>query len=152
MKKPIFFLLGLGLALFFSACGKDEDNASNTDKLTSGQWKLTSSVAKFTFNGVEQTVDAYAQLAACQKDDFAEFKADGTLVSDEGATKCSPSDPQQDNGTWALTQNETHIVVAGTDYNFDAEIVELTSSKLRVKFDTNLNGIVTTTEMVFEKI
>jgi hypothetical protein len=152
MKKPIFFLLGIGLALFLGACDSDSDNASNTDNLTSGQWKLSSGVATFTFNGVQQTVDVYAQLPACDKDNFAEFKSDGTFVSDEGATKCNPADPQQEAGTWSFTQNETHLVVAGGDYDFDAEILELTDSRMRVKFTEDLNGIVTTTEMVFVKI
>ncbi|HRI62350.1 MAG TPA: hypothetical protein PK228_21565, partial [Saprospiraceae bacterium] len=89
MKKPIFFLLGISLALFLGACDSDSDGASNTDNLTSGQWKLSSSVATFTFNGTPQTVDVYAQLAACDKDNFVEFKADGSLISDEGATKCN---------------------------------------------------------------
>ncbi|MBV6441345.1 MAG: hypothetical protein DYG98_03500 [Haliscomenobacteraceae bacterium CHB4] len=151
MKKPVFYLLGLGLALFLGACDKDSD-ASNTDKLTNGQWKITSWVAKFTFNGVDQTVDVYAQSPACDKDDFAEFNTDGTLVLDEGATKCNPIDPQQETGTWELTQNETHLVVTSGDLSFDAEIVELTDSKLTVEYEVNQNGIVTTNEIVFEKI
>lgn len=150
MKKPIFFLLSI--ALFFVACDKDDSGASNTDKLTNGQWKIISSVAKFTFNGIEQTVDAFGQLPACQKDNLAEFQADGTLIADEGATKCSTNDPQQETGTWEFAQGETHIIVVSDDYDFDAEILELTDSKLRVKYETDLSGIVTTTETVFEKI
>ncbi|HRI59628.1 MAG TPA: lipocalin family protein, partial [Saprospiraceae bacterium] len=92
-----------------------------------------------------------AQLAACDKDNFVEFKADGSFVSDEGATKCNAADPQQETGTWAFAQNETHLVVAGADYDFDAEIVELTDSKIEVKYDTDLSGIVTTTTTVFVK-
>lgn len=151
MKKPIFFLLGLGLALFLGACDSDSDSASNTEKLT-GQWKLTAATTSFTFNGVPTTVDAYAQLAACDKDDTIEFKADGTTVSDEGATKCDPTDPQQEAGTWTFTQNETHLVVSGPDYDFDAEIVELSDTRMRVTFDEDLNGIVTTNELTFTKI
>ena len=152
MKKPILFLLGVGFALFLGACGKDEENGSKTDNLTSGKWKLSSSVAKFTFNGIEQTVDVYAQLAACEKDNEVEFKADGTLIDDEGALKCDPADPQQEVGTWALTQNDTHLTVSGTDGDFDAEIVELTGSTLKVTYDTDLSGIVTSTVTVFTKI
>ncbi len=150
MKKPIFLLLSI--ALFFVACDKDDNGVSNTDNLTSGQWRIASSVAKFTFNGVEQTVDVYGQLPDCQKDNLAEFQADGTLIADEGATKCSSNDPQEETGTWEFAQDETHIIVMSDDYDFDAEILELTDSRLRVKYNTNLNGIVTTTETVFEKI
>lgn len=152
MKNPIFFLLTFAFALFLGACDDDSNNASNTDKLTDGQWKLTAAVATFTFNGAQQTVDVYGNLPACDKDDTAEFKRDGSLVSDEGATKCDPSDPQQTTGAWVFTQNETHLVVTGTDFDFDAEIVELTDATMRVKFDEDLNGIVTTTNMTFTKI
>lgn len=149
MKKPIFFLLGLVLLL--AACNKD-DEASKTDNLTSGKWKITASVAKFPFNGGETTVDVYANLPACQRDNTAEFKTDGTLIADEGATRCSTNDPQQTTGTWSFAQNETHLIATGTGYNFDAEILELTGSKLRVKYDTTSGGITTTTETTFEKI
>lgn len=152
MKKPIFFLLGL-LALSFVACDKDDDNSgSNTDKLTSGKWKLSASVAKFTFNGIEQTVDVYGQLQDCETDNELEFKADGTLISDEAAEKCNANDPDQEVGTWSFNQDETEITVSGIDDSFTAEIIELTNSKLRVKYDLNQNGIVTTTETTFVKI
>lgn len=150
MKKPIFFLLGLALA--FVACKDDEASKTNTEKLTSGKWKITASVAKFTFNGIEQTVDVYANLPACKKDNTVEFKTDGTVIADEGATKCSPTDPQEETGTWTFEQNEMHLHVVGTDYSFEAEIVELTDSVLKVKYDTTSGGITTTTETTFQKI
>ena len=152
MKKSHFFLLGF--AILFAACGKDDDNGNgtNTEKLTDGQWKVTASTGTFDLIGTQQTVDIYALLDACEKDNLAQFKSDGTLVADEGATKCDPSDPQQENGTWQFNTDETRLVVAGADYSFDAEILELTNSKLRVKYVTNFNGTSTTTETTFEKI
>lgn len=150
MKKPIFFLLAL-LALSFVACDKDDDNASNTDKLTTGQWKMTAWTSAFTFNGIPQTIDSYAQLGSCQKDDFLEFKTDGTCVKDEGPTTCGG--PQQLTGTWEFTQDETHIVISGVGfYDVDAEILELTDTKLRVSFEVNVGGTITTNEIVIEKI
>ncbi len=149
MNKPIMFLLGL--LLLGGACTKD-DTASNTDKLTTGQWKLTASTSSFTFNGNLQTFDVYEQLGSCVKDDFFEFKALGIAVRDEGPTKCNVGDSQQLTGTWAFAQNETHLLVAGIGYNFDAEILELTDTKLRVKFVIDQNGIVTTYDNTFEKI
>lgn len=151
MKKPIFYLLFL--VLFAGACSKDEDNgASSTDKLTSGLWQVTAWSASFVFNGAQQTIDVYANSGSCQQDNTVEFKPDGTLIADEGPTKCSTNDPQQDIGTWGFAQNETRLVVAGGDYNFDAEILELTNDKLKVKFNVNQSGTVTTNEVVFEKI
>lgn len=149
MNKPIMFLLGL--LLLGGACTKD-DTASNTDKLTTGKWKLTASTSSFTFNGNVQTFDVYAQLGSCLKDDTFEFKPLGIAIKDEGATKCNVGDPQQLTGTWAFGQNETHLIVAGIGYNFDAEILEFTDTKLHVKYVIDQNGIVTTYDSTFEKI
>ncbi len=149
MNKPILFLLGL--MLFGSACSKDNE-ASNTDKLTSGQWQITAASSSFTFNGNLQTVDVYANTGACKRDDFFEFKALGIAVRDEGATICATSDPQQQTGTWAFAQNETHLIVAGIGYTFDAEIVELTDTKLKVKYEIDQNGIITSNDLTLEKI
>jgi len=148
MNKSILFLLGI--ALLMGACKKDD--ASNSEKLTTGQWKLVSSVGSFTFNGNLQTVDVYANLGACQKDNLVEFKTDGTFVSDEGPTKCGSADPQQTTGIWSLAQSDTHLIVNGGGYNFDAEIVEFSDTKLRVKYQTDNGGIVTSYDTVFEKI
>lgn len=148
MKKSIFYLLGL--ALLLGACSKD-NNATNADKLMGGQWRLTALTTSFTYNGNETTVDAYAQLANCDKDDFFVFQSGGVFISDEGATLCNPSDPQQETGTWSFTQNETHLVISGTSVDFDAEILELTDSKLRVKYNEDLSGIATTSELTFLK-
>lgn len=149
MNRPILLLLGIALSLV--ACKKDEE-ASRADILTSGKWKLSASIAQFTFNGNLQTVDVYANLGACQKDNTAEFKTDGTLISDEGPTKCGSQDPQQTTGTWSLEQNETRLKIAGGGYNFDAEILEFSDTKVRVKYETTSGGITTTTESTFEKI
>ena len=35
-------------------------------------------------------------------DDYLKFNADKTLVHDAGATKCDPTDPQTENGTWSM--------------------------------------------------
>ena len=147
MNKLTLFLLGFVLVL--NACKKDD--ASAADKLT-GQWKLVSSTSSFVFNGNTQTLDVYAQLGACQKDNFFEFKTGGVAVTDEGPTKCASGDPQQTTGTWALAQNDTHLIVAGIGYNFDGKIVELTDTTLHVTYSVDNNGIVTTYDSVFQKI
>lgn len=149
MKKSILYLLGLTLVL--GACSKDSKNATNSDKLTDGQWRLTALTTSFTYNGVESTIDAYTQLADCDKDNFFVFQSGGIFISDEGATLCNPSDPQQETGTWSFTQNETHLVISGTSDDYDAEILELSDTKLRLKYNEDLNGIATTNELTFLK-
>jgi hypothetical protein len=73
--------------------------------------------------------DAYATFEPCEKDNFFVFKKDGTLETNQGASKCSPSDPQIETGTWSFSNNETEITIDG----ILCTIQELTSSNFRVK-------------------
>jgi hypothetical protein len=62
------------------------------------------------------TSAGWQSTAACEKDDQTVFKTNNTYEVNEGPTKCSPSDPQvYDNGTWAFRDNETKLVLDGSD-------------------------------------
>ncbi|MCW5921420.1 MAG: lipocalin family protein [Saprospiraceae bacterium] len=149
MRKPIFLLLALLSAQAFVACKKDSTDAPN-NALTNGRWRAIASTATITVGTINQTVDALAMLPGCERDNFFIFQAGGTLITDEGATKCNSSAPQQTTGTWLLTQNDTRLVVASSGYNFDAEIVELNASKLRVKYTTTVSGAPASFDTTFE--
>lgn len=148
MKKPIFFLFGIALLLSVSCKKDDAANKSKADLLINGKWKIVSS--KATLSGSSSVeFDLLLFLSTCEKDGYFIFEPDGVLVSDEGITKCDAADPQQTIGTWELTQNETHLKVIGTDLDFEGEIVELTASKLVIKYATEINGLPADTETEF---
>lgn len=151
MKKPIFFLLGLAL-LLGASCKKDDDTAkAKADLLINGKWKIVASKATISLaTGGTADFDLIAFLSTCEKDGHFVFQSAGVLISDEGTTKCDPADPQQTTGTWELTQNETHLKVSGDDIDFEGEIVELTASKLVIKYTTDINGVPANTETEFE--
>ncbi len=120
-------MLMVAALAFATSCKKDEDEKSNspaktkTELLTSGSWKITSLILGGT--------DLWPSQDACDKDDLAIFKTDGTYIDDEGATKCDPADPQQTTSTWKFTNNETVLEIDG-----DAgTIKELTESKLVIE-------------------
>lgn len=148
MNKPILFLLAL--ALFAGSCNKDDNNGgSKTDNLTSGKWKLSTAKATFNVGGVNQTIDIITLLQPCELDNFFTFQSGGVITNDEGATKCNSGDPQTQTGTWSLTQNETHLVVATPDLTFDAEITDLSSSNLRIKYILDFNGLPATYDVLY---
>jgi hypothetical protein len=107
-------LLGLGLtAALVSGCKKDDDektpstpSQSNTQKLCGKNWKMTAFTMSPGFMGF---TDVYSAMDACEKDNIFKFNTNGSCTEDEGATKCDPSDPQTENGTWAWSDNETKI-------------------------------------------
>jgi len=112
MKK--LMLISVCLTILLGACIKEESKEikkSNTEYLTTGVWYLRA----FIINpgvviGNNTVTDFYATLPACEKDDFQKFYINGTAVTDEGPTKCDPSNPQLDDFTWSLEVNETKLV------------------------------------------
>lgn len=140
MKKILLFLFA---AAALGACKKNDDNAprSNTDLLTARNWRLSAETTTTVINnGPPTTADSYANQDACERDNFVKFNADKTVVSDEGPTLCSASDPQTQAGTWKLANNDTQLTISdptapGTGQAFD--VVALSASTLR------LHGTVT---------
>ncbi len=133
MKFSIkFSLLLLVVAAFsFTAC-KDDDEKSAEELLTAAScWSPTkdelfnSTTNKWEDQGVDD----------CTKDDCTKFNSDKTASFDEGATKCDPSDPQTNTGTWSLSADgKTLTATIGGDTS-SATIVELTSSKLVLEYE-----------------
>lgn len=71
----------------------------------------------------------------CDIDNVVTLKTDGTGIVDEGATKCDDGDPQTYNITWEFKDGEKTINIPGAGIGAltgDAEILELTSNKLRL--------------------
>lgn len=118
-------ILGLVLMIGFSSCSKDDGAddsstpATKTDILTAHLWKLKSAKVSpgVTDPILGITIDDFtAFMEACDRDDTFEFNADGTVIADEGATKCDSSDPQSESGNWSFQNDETSIlIIVGTD-------------------------------------
>lgn len=93
-------LLLLGTTFFLTSCGEDEDEITLI-----GTWKVTSAVfnpAVDVNNDSILDTDAYSFLFSqpCNQDDVFVFEEGGVFKNDEGATKCDPTDPQFEQGTY----------------------------------------------------
>ncbi len=119
MKK--ITLIAACFYLFTNACKKDENKEpqkSKTEFLCSGQWYLK----VFNINpgvkiGNSTVTDFYATLPPCEKDDFQKFSPNGTAFTDEGPTKCDPSNPQIDEFIWAFDATESKLVFDKLPYD-----------------------------------
>lgn len=157
MKKV--FLLMLGVASL-SACKKDSEPtptaSSRTDLLLAKNWRLSAQTTTFTSaatNGIPamtNVADVYATYYgdACKRDNSLKFNSNKTIVMDEGATKCSASDPQTQAGTWNFNSDETKLTLVdpaqgGTLQPFD--VVELSATTLRLRHIIVTNGGVLVT-------
>lgn len=113
MKK--YVLLGLLAAGSVSACKKDSQPAApktKADLLVNKQWRASGITVSTTVNGKPQPPqDVFAKFPACFKDNFSTYKADKSFVDDEGATKCSTTDPQTTAGTWDINADQTKLYI-----------------------------------------
>ncbi|WP_460611376.1 hypothetical protein [Hymenobacter terrigena] len=81
--------------------------ATRPNKLSTPKWRLTGYL--YDEAGANGAVDVYAQMAACERDNFYRFNIPNQLIKDEGTTKCAASDPQTVTGTWAFDANQSNL-------------------------------------------
>ncbi len=154
MKK---YTLAFAFLALLGACKKDDNKTATTSgasALTSGYWKLSSSTSLVEFPAPvgPQNTDLFAMLPECEKDNVFTFNANNTTTIDEGATKCSPGDPQTETvGNWQLTNNDTRLFFTHQGIDIDAEILTLNSSALTLKYITTINGINATTTSSYSR-
>ncbi len=117
--------------VMMAACKKstnDDDNKSATQKmLEAGKWQQSAQIASVNHMGVDTTIDLYAELDACEKDDFVLFAGNGTAVKDENTDKCAGS-AQTVTILWALLDNDTRLALV--DSNPDTFDVAITASQM----------------------
>jgi hypothetical protein len=127
MKRINFTISVLLVAtLFFSACKKSSSHPkTNTDFLTQASWKFD--------NAKAGGADVSSSLQTCQKDNVLTFSTNGTGSLDEGATKCTSTDPQTNPFDWNFASNETVLHVSTVLFaggSSDFTIVTLNDTQL----------------------
>jgi hypothetical protein len=138
-----FLLPVLALSCAFFACKKDEE-PTNTDKISSKPWYFESGGADFNADGtVDFPLASVPGVQACNLDNFATFKSDGTGITDEGGSKCSTTAPQTTNFSWGFASNETILNVSGSAFagiGGQFKVKTLTDNNLTLTKDTTITG------------
>jgi len=140
MKKIHYALAIAATALFVTSCDKEKDKVeepkakTKTELITAGKWQMSAGTLTMNNMGVDTTYDLFADMEACEKDDFMTFGTDGKGAEDEGATKCDPADDQTTSGTWKFYENETKLIITVDDDADTADIIELTETTLKLKY------------------
>jgi hypothetical protein len=107
MSMRITFIPCLAAVLILGACGKDNGTGPSDGKsalLTGAKWKMS---AHTVTPGVDEHLDGTLvtnlfSSEGCSEDDVTQYLPNGKWSVDEGASKCDPSDPQVETGTWKL--------------------------------------------------
>ena len=108
---------------------------------------MTKAVWKYDTSGINTTMGTTVQIAdttitPCEKEYTYQFNADSTGVMNEGALKCSPTDPQTTPFTWSFNTPKTDLqasinpILAG-----GVNIISLTDSSLVLYKDSTLFGV-----------
>ncbi len=139
-------VLGCGIALF-AACKKTDDKKDDTTPATAptirqmligGKWQMIASTATASYMGKDTTVNVFATMKDCEKDDFATFADNGVVTKDENTNVCS-GNPQTVGFPWALLNNDTKLALV--DSNPDTFDLEISSSQMKLKLTTkNTSG------------
>lgn len=153
MKATKLFAMAiLASGLIFSSCKKDESSSNNNtpsaaSNLTGKDWRMTG----LTLTSPGGTVDMWAAMDPCDRDDLFWFATDNTVTIKAGATKCDPTDPDTTpGGTWALMNGDTKLRIIDGDTT-DMDVVEISATSLRTKTVEVDMGVTYTTNYTFVK-
>jgi hypothetical protein len=128
-----------------SKSSSSDTNNTNNEKvtlITQTAWKYDTSGIDINKDGIIGTGDfGDGSVEACTKDNTYLFKKDSTGTMDEGALKCSSSDPQTLPFTWSFTNNQTALTATFSPIlSGGVNIVSLTDTKFVVYKDTSYLG------------
>lgn len=156
MRKSLLYIAtAVLLAGSITSCSKDDEDEvapvvpTKTELITAKNWRISA----FTYKeGSSQTQDFYAQFGSCTRDDFYKFNTDKTFKFDEGATRCSTSDPQTETSAWDINADGTILLLLEMKGSTTAElynVVELTDSKLRISQTYTGSGVDEVRDITF---
>lgn len=161
MKKQISFCLILTLLVFIISCKKDSEPTPQTraEMLTSSSWKWIGATVTPAYDifgdGKPISGDYFIKAPKCWQDDIYTFTAGNKFTHDEGATKCSVSDPQiYSQGTWAFETGD-NVIRIKTSSNASDDVLwginELTATSLKVVESYTEGGKVYTFNYSFNR-
>src|SRR5689334_21372937 len=116
MKIFSSLLLLIILVLSFLSCQKDshaQSTPTNTDYITTSTWAYDTGGVDADRNGTIDLAVNTSNYTPCRLDNIVTFKKDNTGITDEGATKCSSTDPQTTSFNWSFADNETNLNISG---------------------------------------
>lgn len=143
--KPLFVaVVACLLVTSFSACKKNKTQ-SRTDLLAKSSWKFDNAGLDMDRNGTADAPVPPGFLQSCDTDNTITFNTDGTGIADEGATKCTATNPQTAPFTWSFKDNEQTITLSNAIFgglNGDIKVVTINDDRLELHKEINVGTIV----------
>jgi hypothetical protein len=146
MKNLSTYALIVAMAAVTASCKKDSEDApapTKSELLTAKNWRLTD--VKLAGTPIYNS----GLFDNCLKDNLYKFNLNKALTIDEGATKCDPTDPQTQTGSWDFTTNETRLKITDSfGDSQEGEIATLSSTSLVLR-DPNYQGSGQVAELIY---
>jgi len=143
-KKFLPAFSSLILLLSFFSCQKDNNPAPNKAQLiTSSTWNFSTASIDQNNDGVGDISVPPSVLLPCYTDNTLTFTANGSGVLNEGAVKCTASDPQTVTFTWNFSNSEQNINFSTAIFpgaSGDFKIIKLDASQLVLSKLVTLSG------------
>lgn len=131
--------------LFIGGC-KKKDDPSLRDIMLGSKWKLTAATIDppLTIAGspVSNIYTQEAIIPSCRRDDITIFTSDGKYTIEEGATRCSPTDPTiNESGDWTISSDAKSVRLvptgqAATNYT----VISASSGELKLSAPASVTG------------
>jgi len=145
MQIAMLSLLITAIIAAFSCKKNNNDNVvpkkTKTELITAGSWKRTALISTPAYdwnaNGISDT-NVLNIMFPCEKDNFETYYSNGTVVTNEGPSKCYASDPQTWTVAWRLADNETKLI---WDVDDEYTLIELSETTLKFKSTFVENGV-----------
>lgn len=151
MKSIYLFMAVILLSVLMASCEKDE--VSKVDLLTTGKWKMSALTVEPAIDWFGTRVtNVYAQLPSCIQDDLTIFKIDGTVLYDEGPTKCESHDPQTTTAKWVFNPLETILSIADDGETQSWDLKTLDKNLFSVRYSVTEDFTTYTFDLNFIKI
>lgn len=139
MKPGALLFTACCFAALFASCTKRAYKTEKAKLLEDGKWQLTAQTASISYMGVDTTIDMYAELKDCEKDDYVTFSKKGKATKDEGAATCSGRS-QTATIKWELRNNDSQLYLE--DDNPDTYDLEISASLMKLKIvKPNSSGV-----------
>lgn len=138
-------ILILTLVMVFSACKKDQETTSDNTVTTlqNKNWKISALTVTPGFSG-QGTDDIYnSAMEVCEKDNLFRFNTGNVFLFDEGPTKCDPTDPQSETGTWNYNTSEStlNIQLSSPSDAINLKIVSISENGFVGKQTESISGV-----------
>ncbi|HEX6180801.1 MAG TPA: lipocalin family protein [Chitinophagaceae bacterium] len=144
MKQLVPAIFACALAFSFTACKKSKTQ-TKTDLIAKSAWKFDNAALDMNRDGTADAPVPAGFLQACDTDNTITFNADGTGIADEGATKCSPANPQTSQFTWSFKDNEQVINLSNSIFgglSGEVKVKTLNENQMELHKEINVGTIV----------